>query len=390
MRVVDIKERSVAISRYADPSIAPNGSALTTSIVAVRTDVRRNGKPVVGYGFSSIGRFAQGGLIRERFAPRLLAARGRDLATEEGATIDPFRAWTRLMAGEKPGGHGERCVAVGTLDMALWDAAAKIAQKPLYRLLAEATGGPMEVSPVPVYAGGGYYYSENDSSRLKDEIRRLLEWGYTDVKIKIGARPLDEDLRRVDGALAVLSGGQRLAVDALNAYDRAAGIAAAKRLSRYGLRWFEDICDPLDYETQAEIAQCYAPPIAAGEALFSLADTRNLVRYAGLRPGHDVLVFDPVHCYGLPEYLRIVKLMELSGWSRRDFLPHGGHLFSLHVAAGLGLGGCEANPHNFQPFGGFADGVHVENGRVRPPEIPGIGFEARGALIDFFHSLARN
>ena len=45
-----------------------------------------------------------------------------------------------MMRNEKPGGHGERSVAVGTIDMAVWDAVAKIAGKPLFRLLAERHG----------------------------------------------------------------------------------------------------------------------------------------------------------------------------------------------------------------------------------------------------------
>ena len=129
MRIIDIRELPVPISRYADPSVPSGG--LTTSVVAVITDVNRDGKPIVGYGFASIGRFAQGGLIRERFAPRLLAARDIDLMDDAGTNLDPFRAWKVMMSGEKPGGHGERCVAVGALDMALWDATAKIAQLPL-------------------------------------------------------------------------------------------------------------------------------------------------------------------------------------------------------------------------------------------------------------------
>ena len=128
MRVVGIREKSVDISRYRDRGIPSGG--LTTSIVAVTTDAVRHGKPVVGFGFSSMGRFAQGGLIRERFAPRLLQA----------GDIDPPSAWAAMMKGEKPGGHGERCVAVGTLDMALWDAAAKSAGLPLYAYLRERLG----------------------------------------------------------------------------------------------------------------------------------------------------------------------------------------------------------------------------------------------------------
>ncbi len=148
------------------------------------------------------------------------------------------------------------------------------------------------------------------------------------------------------------------------------------------------MCDPLDYALHAQTAAQYAPPIAAGEAVFSASDARNLSRYGGLRPGHDVLVFDPTHCYGVPGYLQIIDAMAGGGWSRKDFLPHGGHLFHLHLAAALGLGGCEANPHNFQPFGGFADHTWIENGHARPPDAPGIGFEARGALVDLLRTLA--
>ena len=147
MRIIDLRKVSLPISRYADPSVASGG--LNTSMLALITDVIRDGKPVVGYGFASIGRFAQSGLIRERFAPRLLAASEADLTDKAGTNLDPFRAWRLMMANEKPGGHGERCVAVGALDMALWDAAAKIARLPLYRLLMDRTGTPLSIISPP-------------------------------------------------------------------------------------------------------------------------------------------------------------------------------------------------------------------------------------------------
>jgi hypothetical protein len=91
MRITEIQERSIPISRYADPAIPSGG--LTTSIVAVTTDIVREGNPVVGFGFASVGRFAQSGLIRERFTPRLLKAPDGALADEKGTNLDPFRAW---------------------------------------------------------------------------------------------------------------------------------------------------------------------------------------------------------------------------------------------------------------------------------------------------------
>jgi D(-)-tartrate dehydratase len=386
MRIVDIRELSVPISRYADPSIPSGG--LTTSMVAVITDVTRDGKPIVGYGFASIGRFAQGGLIRERFAPRLLAARNIDVMDEAGTNFDPFRAWKVMMTGEKPGGHGERCVAVGALDMAIWDLAAKIARLPLYRLLADRTAGPEVPSPtVSVYAGGGYYYPSNDVARLSDEVRRLRDLGYRRAKIKIGGAPLAQDLMRIDAAARLLEGPEHLAVAAIYAYTSVSSLDAADGLAPLGLWWFEDICDPLDFETLAAVARRYAAPIAAGEALFSAAEANLLDRHGGLRRDRDILLFDPVHCYGLPGYLQIVEVLEKRGWPRAAFWPHGGHLFCLHVAAALRLGGAEVNPLCFQPFAGYGDDTIISEGVATPPQIPGIGFEARQDLRNLLGTL---
>ena len=136
MRIVAIREKTVSIaSPIANAYI--DFSKMTCSIVTVVTDVVREGKPVVGYGFNSNGRYGQGALMRERFLPRLLEAAPEQLIDRENDNLDPFAIWKVLMTNEKPGGHGERSVAVGVIDMAVWDAVAKIAEKPLYRLLAE-------------------------------------------------------------------------------------------------------------------------------------------------------------------------------------------------------------------------------------------------------------
>ena len=385
MRIIDIRERPVSISRYRDPRIPSGG--LTTSLVAIVTDVVRTGRPVVGYGFASIGRYAQSGLIRERFAPRLLQAAAQDITTDDGANLDPFRAWTVMMTGEKPGGHGERCVAVGTLDMALWDAAAKIADVPLHRFLADRLGRNAVASQVPVYASGGYPYPDNDIAALSAEIRHFADLGFTHVKIKIGAANLDHDLRRIEAAAAQLADSEHLAVDAMNTYGPDMSVAAATALARFGLWWFEDICDPLDFATHARIAARYDPPIAAGEALFSAAGAALLDRHAGLRRGRDILLFDPVHCYGLPGYLQIIDTLTAAGWPRGAFWPHGGHLFSLHLVAALGLGGAEINPLAFHPFHGPLAALPVNAGRIHLPDVPGIGFELHDDAWRAFRSL---
>jgi D(-)-tartrate dehydratase len=387
MRITDVRECSIAVSRYADPALPSGG--LTTSLVAVVTSARREGRPVIGYEHASVGRFAQGGLIRERFAPRLLAAKDGELADEAGTSIDRFRVFDVMMAGEKPGGHGERCVAVGALDMAIWDAAAKIAGLPLYRYLARRLDRDAETpSRVRVYAGGGYLYPKDDLARLSDEMRRIADLGFSRAKMKIGTAGLDQDRRRIETAAARLPGSGHLAVDAMNAFGLENGLAAASMLSRFGLWWFEDICDPLDFATLASLAAAYDQPIAAGEALFSLAEAKLLDQYGGLRRDRDILVFDPVHCYGLCGYLRIVEHLAAKGWPRSAFWPHGGHLFALHIVAALRLGGAEINPCAFRPLQGLVDDAEIVGGETRLPELPGIGFEACGELWRVFRAVA--
>ncbi len=387
MRIVDIREKTVSIaSPIANAYI--DFSKMTCSVVAVVTDVVRDGKPVIGYGFNSNGRYGQGALMRERFFPRLLEADPKTLVDAGNDNLDPFAIWRTLMQNEKPGGHGERSVAVGTIDMAVWDAVAKIAGVPLWRLLADRYRGGVADEKVWVYAAGGYYYPGKDDEKLKDEMRSYLDRGYEVVKMKIGAVPLDEDLRRIESVLSVVGSGARLAVDANGRFDLETAIAYAKALGPYDLFWYEEAGDPLDYALQAELANHYAGPMATGENLFSHQDARNLLRHGGMRPDRDWLQFDCALSYGLVEYLRTLDVMEELGWSSRRVVPHGGHQMSLNIAAGLHLGGNESYPDVFQPFGGFADGIAVEGGLVGLPDIPGVGFEAKSALYRVMREIA--
>src|SRR5436305_652689 len=248
MRIVDLRERTVPIaSAIANAYI--DFSKMTLSLVAIVTDVMREGKPVIGYGFNSNGRYGQGALIRERFRPRLIEADPASLVNDAGDNLDPHKIWAALFKNEKPG-------------------------------------------------------------------------------------------------------------------------------------------DPLDFELQAKLAEHYAKPMATGENLFSMQDARNLVRYGGMRRDRDWLQFDCALSYGLVEYLRTLDMLRSYGWSPNRCIPHGGHQMSLNIAAGLALGGNESYPDLFQPYGGFPDGVKVENSYITMPELPGIGFEGKSDLIKEMRSLA--
>ncbi|SDJ75589.1 mandelate racemase/muconate lactonizing enzyme family protein [Aliiruegeria lutimaris] len=386
MRIVDICEVTKLISSPIRNAYI-DFSKMTASLVAVVTDTVRDGRRVVGYGFNSNGRYGQGGLIRERFRDRIIEADPASLMNDEGTNLDGHRIWAAMMQNEKPGGHGERSVAVGTIDMAVWDAIAKIEGKPLFRLLAERKG--VEANPrVFVYAAGGYYYPGKDDTALRKEMRGYLERGYNVVKMKIGGASISEDQRRIEAVLEEIGAEAQLAVDANGRFDLETAIAYAKMLRNYPLFWYEEIGDPLDFHLQAAMAEFYPGPMATGENLFSHQDARNLIRYGGMRPDRDWLQFDCALSYGLVEYLRTLDVLDQAGWSPTRCIPHGGHQMSLNIAAGLGLGGNESYPDLFQPYGGFPDGVKVEEGHIVMPELPGIGFEGKSDLIRVMRELA--
>jgi len=301
VRIAALHEKTVSIaSPIANAFI--DFSKMTCSAVAVVTDVTKGGRRVVGYGFNSNGRYGQGSLLRERFFPRILEADSRTLLDETGGNLDPARVWATAMRNEKPGGHGERSVAMGALDMAVWDAVAKIAGKPLWRLLADRFNGGRADDKVWVYAAGGYYYPGKDQRALQDEMRGYLDRGYRVVKMKIGAVPLEEDLRRIEAVLEVVKSGDRLSVDANGRFDPETAFAYAEALAPYRLFWFEEAGDPLDFALQAELGRRYPLALATGENLFSHQDARNLLRHGGMRPDRDWLQFDCALSYGLVEW----------------------------------------------------------------------------------------
>ncbi|MFB4158909.1 mandelate racemase/muconate lactonizing enzyme family protein [Geomicrobium sp. JSM 1781026] len=386
MRIVSVEERAVPIKSNISNAYI-DFSKMTASIVAVKTDVIRDGKPVVGYGFNSNGRYAPSGLLRERFIPRLIEANADDLVNAEGTNLSPENIHRILMSNEKPGGHGERTVAVGTLDMAIWDAVAKIEEVPLYRWLADQYGDGTVDERVFVYAAGGYYYPGKGISELQDEMKSYLDMGYSTVKMKVGGVPIAEDLKRIEAAIDVVGSGRNLMVDANGRFTLEQAIEFGRAVEPYELFWYEEAGDPLDYHLQSELSKVYPQAIATGENLFSVQDAENLIRYGGMNPNTDFLQFDCALSYGLVEYMKILDMLERHGWSSRNCIPHGGHQMSLNIAAGLKLYGNESYPGVFQPFGGFADTLAVSDGYVALPEAPGVGFEAKNNLYELLKTL---
>ena len=387
MRIVDIRETAIPLkSSLANSSF--DFSEMTTSVVAVITDVVRDGKPVAGFAFNSTGRYACGAQMRARFIPRILAADPDSLLNDAGSNLAPEKILACMLQREKAGAHSERSIAIGTIEVAVWDAVAKIADKPLHRLLAERFSGGRVADKLFCYVGGGWYWPGQTIRDLQDEMRRHLDAGYRMVKMKVGGLPIDEDVRRVCAVLEVVRSGERLAVDANCKFGRDEALAYARALAPLELRWFEEPCDPLDFALMAELAGVYPAPLATGENLYSTQDVENLVLFGGLRANKDVIQIDPPQAYGITQYARTVAMLEARGWKRGSLFPHGGNQMSLAIAAGFGLGGAESYPGVFGAFGGFADDARIENGFITLSDRPGIGFEGQAALYGVMNKLA--
>jgi len=385
MRIVDIRETAVPLkSDIANSSF--DFSEMTTSVVAVITDAKRDGRPVVGYAFNSTGRYACGAAMRERFIPRILRAAPESLLDETGNNLDPEKVLACMLQREKAGADAERSIAVGTIEVAVWDAVAKIAEMPLHRVLADRYSGGRVPDKVFCYVGGGWYAPGQTFKDVQDEMKRHLNAGYTMVKVKVGGLALADDVRRIEAVRRVL-GNAQLAVDANCKFGRDDALAYARALTPFKLRWFEEPCAPLDYALMAELAGVYDAPLAAGENLYSTQDVENLVRFGGWRRDRDVIQVDPPQAYGIVQYGRTVATLERHGWSRSSLFPHGGNQMSLAIAAGFGLGGAEAYPGVFGDFGGFADDARVEDGYLTLSDRPGIGFEGQARLYRIMREL---
>jgi L-alanine-DL-glutamate epimerase-like enolase superfamily enzyme len=388
MKVISVQERTVSLGS-ATANAAISFDTMTASAVVVEVETQRG--RFHGLGFSSIGRYGHGGLLRERFIPRLQAASAADLHNPDSGVFCMQRAWAVLMKDEKEGGHGERSGAVGVLETALWDAYAKSEDLPLWALLQREFGHSNECGLPPgqtrVYASGGHYHATgDDASVLADEAKRCLDAGYAWFKMKTGGASEAADRKRIEAAIKAAGDSRCIAVDANCAFDAKAKRQALADMDAVSLRWIEEPVDPLNYRGLSEVASILKTPVATGENCFSAPDTNNLLLYGGLHSDRDILQMDFVLSYGLTEFLNMINLAEAMGWRRGSFIPHAGHQAALHACAGLGLGAHETGSAS-GPFGGISSCTRIEDGIATVGDRPGTGIENKPALFRYFDGM---
>jgi L-alanine-DL-glutamate epimerase-like enolase superfamily enzyme len=379
VKIVSVRAKTCRIETQLYNARGSRTQSAVTLLAAV-TDVVRSGRPVIGFSFSGTGFLPPTAQLQDRFSPRILALGDRELDLEPAA-FDPAAALAAITKGEKFGGDAERSTAVGTLEVAIWDAVAKIAGLPAYQLIAQKYGRDEIKHKIECYVGGGWYGPKKTTADLHDEVARYLELGYRTVKVKVGGLPVKDDLARLDMVLSQVGDPSRLAVDANSALGPDRRSAYAQALKGYNLRWFEEPAHPNDYQANADFIAEYGNPVATGENQFSLEELRNLVRYGGMRPGKDLLQWDIPHCYGVEMTSRIIAMLADYGWSVDSMFPHGGNQIALNACGAFGFGACEAYPDAFGAFSGYADNLKVQEGFISLGDWEGFGFEAQSELF---------
>lgn len=303
-----------------------------------------------------------------------------DIVTHQLAPLlignDPFEVeanWDKMYREVYRERKGAAVCAVSVVDVALWDILGKALGKPLYMLL----GGYR--SSVPCYASGGYYREGKGVEGLRKEVRRYVDAGFTGVKIKVGALPLDKDLERVRAAMEEAGPGVKVAVDANNAYDRIGALKAGREYEKLGVWWFEEPLMPDDVDGMAELAQVLDTPIAAGELEYTRHGFRELIT----RKAVDIVQADSIFCGGVTEFMKIAKTAEVFSV---PVAPHNTHNINAHLVAaipnGLSVEYFFREADIMKDMELYTEDLVPENGYIKLPNKPGLGFELNHSAIE--------
>jgi L-alanine-DL-glutamate epimerase-like enolase superfamily enzyme len=308
----------------------------------------------VGTGGAAIRKLIDTSLI-----PRLL-----------GREVQPRPRWHELWRDTHDlGSRGMSAIALGAVDIALWDLLGKGHDQSLIQLLGPCRGA------VPAYGSG---VNLNLSiEELEHQVRRWVEQGYWGVKVKVGIGSLRDDRRRLRAVRKAI-GDVPLMVDANQGWKVPQAIEACALFADLELTWLEEPLLAEDLLGYARLRERVSTPIAAGENLFSVHDVNQYLAMSAC----DYLQVDVVKAGGITPFLDIAALayawnvplaphhkMELSG-QLLCCLPAG---YLVEDLEGMSL----------TELGALKRGIQVEDGMYRPTNAPGHGLE-----FDFDHLAA--
>lgn len=312
---------------------------------------------VTGFGFTyTVGR---GGspvraALEDEIIPQLV---GRD-----GREVDAI--WSALRTAlHFVGTGGVTAVAIAAADIAIWDALAKDAELPLYRLLGAHR------SEIPAYASG-----VNAAYTLDQLVAQMTEFrdaGFTAMKMKVG-RPLDEDAERLRAVREAIGPSCSLLVDANMAWDVAEAGRRVRMLEELGVAWLEEPLSPDDVHGHAELQRSTSIPLASGETLFSPSQFADYLRRDAIR-----IAQPDVIRLGVSGWLRAARLAEAF---HVPVAPHFIGEIHVHLACAIPNAMILEHLPLFERL--LERPLDIRDGIARPFETPGHGMALAADVVE--------
>lgn len=395
MKIVDVKAYPLAAPRpgvspgkpdhylpyWKELSAAGVRSNYYSCIVEIKTD-----EDVIGYGESLVREVPEAhALIVEKLFKKILL--GQDPTPVEDL-------WEIMFASLETRGHfaGYFVEALSGVDIALWDIVGKLRNAPVYKLL----GGPTS-DKIKAYASSVYwhYLAKNAPADVAKEVRKLVEAGHDQIKIKIGMSKMgaakDTDIEVIKAVRGEVGSDVDIMVDANSAYSLDEAIDLGRSLERYEVLWFEEPLPPYDWEGYVKLAKTLDIQVAGGESLFSRYTYRDFITKGGL----DIVQPDVSRCGGITEFMKIAELCKTSG---AKLAPHvglsglGTRAAALHVSAALPRDMFVSYEYMYKQDNPLVNELSAEpiekfsEGYLRLPRDPGLGIKLNTKALKKFVS----
>ncbi|MEM3558636.1 MAG: arabinonate dehydratase [Metallosphaera sp.] len=273
------------------------------------------------------------------------------------------------------GRRGIVIAGISGVDIALWDLMGKKTKKPIYKLL----GGSKK--RVKAYITGGYYSDKKDIDKLREEEAYYVKNGFKGIKVKIGAKSMEEDLERLKAIREVVGEDVRIAVDANNVYSYEEALEMGRKLEALNIWFFEEPIQTDYLDLSAKLALELRIPIAGYETAFTRWEFYEIMRKGAV----DIVQTDAMWTGGISEMMKIGNLAKVMGY---PLIPHysaGGIslIANLHVASALGLEWIEMHLRkNDLRDKIFNKKIPIEDGHLVVPDSPGLGFTIRDEVFE--------
>ncbi len=320
---------------------------------------------ITGWGYISFGSETGGPRVVEDILQGML----KPVLIGGDPTLSKKLRHEMWRATEYSGTSGLVTCAMAAVDMALWDIVGKAAKMPVFRLL----GGYR--TSLPTYDMCGWYYdNDDDLSQFQKQIQNALEEGFQAVKIKVGRSTLDDDIKRIKAAQALLGKDRRLMVDANQKFTFTDALQRGRVYQELGCFWYEEPMMPHEVKEFGALASELDIRIATGENLYGKYQFLDLLRAGGA----DVVQPDNRRAGGVSEWMEIGAIADAFNV---ELASHGGAPTNMHMLLAM--------PNAIYMESGSLknDTAHVEtlrlvNGEIPAPEDPGMGNELRREYID--------